>query len=109
MFLLSKPDPAAVRSFLESQRGQPFSYAEVGASQAAAPPGYNVDHNRIQLGNGRETFSKAIVAIRDWKMFDFDWIEISPVRPPIDVGVNVAVIANHRGFYSLNAARIVYT
>ena len=109
MFLLSKPDPAAMRSFLESQRGQPFSYPEAGASRAAAPPGYNIDHNRIRLGHGRETFSKAIVAIRDWKMFDFDWIEIFPERAPIEVGTSVAVVANHRGIYSLNAARIVYT
>src|SRR5437763_17092019 len=82
MFLLSKPDPAAMRSFLESQRGQPFSYPEAGASRAAAPPGYNIDHNRIRLGHGRETLSKASVAIRDWKMFDFDWIEIFPERAP---------------------------
>ena len=98
-----------MRNFLESQQDRPFSYAEVGESRAAAPPGYNIDHNRIRLGNGRETFTKAIQAIRDWKMFDFDWIEIFPRRPAIKVGAAVAIIVKHFGFYSLNASRIVYT
>ena len=109
MFLLAKPDQQAVRAFLESQRGISFSYAEVGASRAAAPPGYNIDHNRIRLGYGREAFNKAIDAIKDWKMFGFDWIEIFPRRPAIEAGMTVAVLVRHLGFYSLNASRIVYT
>ena len=109
MFLISKPGEPTVRAFLDSQQGKPFSYPEVGASSAAAPDGYNVDHNRIQLGRGGETLDKAIEAVRDWKMFDFNWIKVVPKRAPIKVGTTVAVLVRHFGFYSLNASRIVYT
>jgi uncharacterized protein (UPF0548 family) len=108
MFLTKNPDAAAMRRFLELQHDASFSYAEVGASQTAAPAGYNADHNRIRLGYGRETFERGIEAVKGWKMFDFDWIEVFPARAPIEVGVTVAILAHHLGFHSLNASRIVY-
>ena len=109
MFLMKNPDAVTMRSYLESQHDASFSYAEVGASQTAAPAGYNADHNRIRLGYGRETFGRAIEAINGWKMFDFDWIEVFPARAPIEVGVTVAILAHLPGLHSLNASRIVFT
>lgn len=41
-------------------------------------------------------------------MFDFPWIELSWPRTPIEVGQNVAILVSNYGFWSLNAARIVY-
>ena len=39
---------------------------------------------------------------------DLGWIEVQRANTPIVVGATVAVLAHHLGFWSLNAARIVY-
>lgn len=109
MLSLRKPSEADVRSFLDRQRQLTFSYREVGASRRGAPPGYSVEHNRVGLGRGRETFERAVGALERWEMFDLGWARILPECSPTEVGTTVCVLARHLGFYSLNAARIVYT
>lgn len=108
MFLLSRPVEAEIRAFLTTQKGRPFSYAEVGRSTEGAPHGYNCDHNRIQLGTGADTFARAIAAVRQWKMFDLPWVQLCWPDAPIEPGAAVAVLVSHLGFWSLNACRIVY-
>ena len=106
---LTRPTAQAVSAFLEAQRTATFSYADVGASQSGtAPPGYTVDRNRIQLGRGEETFRRAVAALRAWKMSSLGWSSIHPDAAPIVPGETVAIVAQHYGFWSLNACRIVY-
>lgn len=117
MLLLQRPSEEQVRAFLETQRGAAFSYAEVGASKAAAPDdnlarcpaGYVADHNRVKLGEGKAAFDLAVVAIQNWRMFDLGWVRLFFDDAPIAVGATVAVLARHLRFYSLNVCRIVYT
>jgi uncharacterized protein (UPF0548 family) len=108
MFCLSRPSPDSIRSFITSQKNQPFSYEEVGASRSGAPPGYTIDHNRIRLGHGSAAFEQAKSAIRKWKMFEVSCVSLCWPDAPIEVGTTVAVLVSHYGFWSLNAARIVY-
>jgi uncharacterized protein (UPF0548 family) len=108
MWFLSKPDQEKIRQFLFAQGSKQFSYAHVGASRDCAPDGYNVDHNRIQLGKGAEVFERAKSAVRQWKMFDMPWIELCWPDTPIKTDATVAVLISHLGFWSLNACRIVY-
>ena len=108
MYFLSKPDRDYIRQFLSEQGSKPFSYAHVGATRERAPNGYNVDHNRIQLGEGADIFERAKNAIRQWKMFDMPWIELCWPDTPIKTDATVAVLLSHLGFWSLNACRIVY-
>jgi uncharacterized protein (UPF0548 family) len=108
MFLLLKPDNKSIREFLDRQADDNFSYSEIGASLTEKPSGYNFDHNRILIGSGEQDFLKAVSAVRNWKMFDFPWIEIHPANAPIEAGENVAILISHFGFWSLNASRIVY-
>ncbi|HEX8283480.1 MAG TPA: DUF1990 domain-containing protein [Pyrinomonadaceae bacterium] len=108
MFLLREPSASAIESFLATQRQQPFSYPEVGASRGPTPAGYNVDHNRVLLGSGEEAFARAASAIRSWQMFDLGWCRLYPRGAPVEVGTTVAVLVRHFGFWSLNACRIVY-
>lgn len=108
MFLLSKPNDQTIRRFLEDQANDNFSYRETGASRFEKPDGYNIDHNRIQIGSGERDFRKAVEAVRKWKMFDFPWVELHPANAAIKTGANVAVLISHFGFWSLNANRIVY-
>ncbi|CAN5751705.1 DUF1990 domain-containing protein [soil metagenome] len=110
LFLLRKPSEARLDAFLRSQRNEPFSYKEVGASRDGASKldGYLVDHNRVRLGSGEDTFARAVEALRDWRMFDVGWVRICRPDTSIEVGRTVAVLGSHYGFWSLNACRIVY-
>jgi uncharacterized protein (UPF0548 family) len=110
MFQLSRPNEESIARFLRSRESDQFSYPEVGATRdAAAPSGYNVDHNGQFLGTGDGIFEKAKQAIRQWKTFDFPWVRLCYPDTPIEVGRTLAVAIEHFGFYSLNATRIVYT
>jgi uncharacterized protein (UPF0548 family) len=112
MLLRREPSEELVLRFISSQRDLPFSYAQVGATQSEPPagnlPGYNVDHNRIKLGSGRETYARATAALREWKQFDLGWVKVAPPRQPLEVGTAVAVQAKVFGLWWVNAARIVY-
>lgn len=109
MFLFTKPSSGEIQQFLTDSSEDKFSYSEIGATLTDAPPGYVVDRNRIKIGEGREDFEKAKDAVRGWKMFDLSWVELHSVDTPLEIGRSVAILASHYGFYSLNAARIVYT
>ena len=109
MFCRSQPTQSTIDTFLAAQQNQNFSYPEVGASRKEAPSAYTVDHNRIQLGQGLQIFERAKLAIRQWKMFDIPWIQLCWPNAAIEPGATVAVLVSHLGFWSLNAARIVYT
>jgi uncharacterized protein (UPF0548 family) len=108
MFCLSKPQRQSILAFISAQRTQKFSYAEVGRSRQQAPQGYTADHNRVNLGQGLETFERAKSAIRQWKMFDMPWIDLCWPITPIEPEAAVAVLVSHLGFWSMNACRIVY-
>jgi uncharacterized protein (UPF0548 family) len=111
MFLHRKPSAEVVRQFVSSQQDLPFSYPQVGSTQSesrARPAGYIVDHNRIKLGEGEETYRRAVAALRSWKQFDLGWVTVAPPGEPLQVGTTVAVQAKVFGLWWLNAARIVY-
>ena len=107
MFLVHRPSDEQVREFLASQRDQPFTYAYPGVAGELAPRRYTTDHNRIQLGSGAVTYQKAVEAIKRWEMFNIKWLELCWPDAPIEAGSVVAVLAQHLGFWSLNACRIV--
>jgi uncharacterized protein (UPF0548 family) len=109
VFNLTAPSEDKIRRFISEQKDSGFSYPEVGASATAPPAGYNVDHNRVQLGRGEVTWQRAVAAIRAWEMFGMPWVGLHWTSAPIQVGTDVAVSIRHFGFYSLNACRIVYT
>jgi uncharacterized protein (UPF0548 family) len=108
VYSLRKPSDGEIRAFLAAQKDQPFSYAHVGASKQRPPRGYTADHNRVRLGEGPEVFERAKKAIREWKMFAMPWIRLCWPDTPIKEDATVAVLVSHAGFWSLNAARIVY-
>lgn len=109
MLLFHDPKPEEIDRFLAAQHGSSFSYPEVEATRKGAPPYYKVDHNRVRLGTGEEAFRIAVAALRQWKMFDLGWVRLAWPGAPIQEGTVVAVVARTAGFWTLNAARIVYT
>ncbi len=108
MFSLTAPSEDEIRRFISKQSDSGYSYPDVGASATTVPTGYNVDHNRVQLGRGEGTWQRAAEAIRAWRMFSMPWVSLHWPSAPIQVGTDVAVSIRHFGFYSLNACRIVY-
>jgi len=109
MFMIREPSDEAVARFVASQRDLPFTYAEVGATNATPPTGYTVDHNRIRLGSGEATYSSAVDALKHWRHFELGWVAIVPRGVAVEVGATVAVKARAFGTWSLNASRVVYT
>lgn len=108
MFMIREPGAAEVARFIASQRDLPFTYAEVGATNATPPAGYNLDHNRIQLGHGEATFRAAVEALKLWRHFELGWVAIVPRGVRVEAGATVAVKARAFGTWSLSAARVVY-
>jgi len=108
MFSATRPDDEAIRLFLTAQQQLPYSYVEIGATKTIPPQGYDIDHNRIQLGTGREVFTRAKEAVRRWEMFNLGWLQLWTPAAPIAVGTTVAVLAHVWSIWILNACRIVY-
>jgi len=108
MFRVTRPSDQEITAFLATQRELTFSYAEVGCTRAAPLPGYVLDHNRARLGAGRDTFDRAVAALRAWRQSSLGWASIHPPGAPTTAGTDVAVVVRHFGFWSLNACRVVY-
>ncbi|MEQ1764686.1 MAG: DUF1990 domain-containing protein [Pyrinomonadaceae bacterium] len=117
MFLLTKPTPTEIDGFLELTSKTDFSYQYIGATRdghrrrvgQVETMKYTVDHNHIVIGAGEDDLERAKQAIREWKMFDFPWVELCWPTTAIEEARAVVILVRHFGFYSLNAARIVYT
>jgi uncharacterized protein (UPF0548 family) len=108
VLLFARPSEAEVEHFLAEARESGYSYSETGATSGIIPPLYTTDHNRVWLGLGPQTWRRAVEALKEWKMFDLEWICLYWPSTPIAVGENVAVLAQHLNCYWLNACRIVY-
>jgi uncharacterized protein (UPF0548 family) len=108
MFSATRPDDEAIRLFLTAQQQLPYSYVEIGATKTIPPYGYDIDHNRIQLGTGGEVFTQAKEAVCCWEMFNLGWLQLWTPAAPIAVDTTVAVLAHVWSMWILNACRIVY-
>ena len=108
MFFLSRPTAQRIARFRQTAKQDSFSYPEVGATlEGSFPDGYNLDHNRIRLGEGSGTFERACAALSEWKMFDIGWVELLHPHEPIVPGQTVLVLARTFGLYSLSANRVI--
>src|SRR5436309_2304777 len=108
MLSLRRPSTETMREFLASQSKLSFTYSAVGATATVPPAGYEVDHNRIKLGEGKEVFTRAQAALGRWDQFRLGWVEAWPPGTPIQTGALVAVLARMCGLWWLNACRVVY-
>ena len=108
MFLLKRPTEKRIADFLRSTETLPFSYTEAGMTAVQPPAGYRVDHNRVILGKGPETFERAATLLKHWKHFDLGWVKLFPRDAPVALGSTVAVLVNHLFLWSLNSCRIIY-
>jgi uncharacterized protein (UPF0548 family) len=111
VWTIARPTPAHIAAHRAAQRALPFTYPGAGTTRddGPAPPGFDRDRHREELGSGEAAFAKARDAIRRWRMFPapLAWVEPDG-EVPIETGAIAAVIVRAFGVYFLNAARIVY-
>src|SRR3954468_2043692 len=107
MFLARRPSPAAIDRFLRDSQELPLSYGPIGLV-AGESAGGKLDAATVTIGRGKADYERARAALQAWKQFDIGWVETFPRSAPLDVGVVVAVLIRHLGFWSLNGCRIVY-
>ena len=109
MFLLNEPTVADIRNYLTYQSRKSLSYRDRGVTRTATvPDDFILDHHRVQLGKGEETWQRARRALLTWRMFKTDFTRLCWPYKRIEQGAIVGVLALHYGFWSLNATRIVY-
>lgn len=109
MLSLNKPSPEALAEFLISQAKLDFSYSAVGATAKQPPPGFVLDHTRIELGSGEPLYEAARAALERWQQFRLGWVEAWTPEPGFEPGQDVAILGWAVGFWWMNACRIVYT
>ena len=79
-----------------------------GSTTCRGAPRLPDHHHRGRLGAGLETYTRAVDAIRGWKMYELPWTRLCWPDVPIRADETVVVLARHAGFWSLNPSRIIY-
>ncbi|WP_339730531.1 DUF1990 domain-containing protein [uncultured Gimesia sp.] len=109
MLLFKQPDAQQIADFIAAQSRLKFTYPQVAATRTQTPPaGYQVDHNRICLGQGRALYETAKQALVDWQHYRFDWLTLHRPDAGPEAGQTVAALAHVLGIWVLNACRVVY-
>jgi uncharacterized protein (UPF0548 family) len=110
MLTLRRPTDAAIREFLQTRREAPYSYSHVGATlDERAAPGCNVDRHRVLLGRGNDAFARAVAALRGWKMFPPQIVQLCWPETPIEPGEVVAGLYRGPRVWAVLPCRVVYT
>ncbi|KAL6049351.1 DUF1990 domain-containing protein [Balamuthia mandrillaris] len=116
-----KPSREETAAFLLAQSTESFPYPHVRATYgkrnkaelqqvfAKEKDPIEVEHHRMLLGKGSETFYKAKEALATWKMFEVPWVELLYPDSPIREGETVGILILSMGVYTLSACRIIYT
>ncbi len=110
MICLRKPSAAAIDDFIAAQSQLEFTQPSVGATLRVPfkpPAGFDVDHTRVKLGSGAQTFAAAKKSLAAWRHYKLGWLEICPECPAPERGRTVASRIRYGGLWWLNACRII--
>ena len=94
MFTFRRPSDEQIRAYLTRQADEPFSYSSVGCTREGPPAkrGWNIDRQRVLLGQGPAAFKAGVAAIQSWQMFPPEIARVCwPDQPP-RMGLLVAVL-----------------
>ena len=108
MISIRQPVADRIGRLCESAAEDPFSYKEVGATQANLPTDYNVDRYSGVIGEGPSGFRAARAAIQGWTPFRLPWMKVIAGGAP-QGGLVVAVIVHLVGLWWTNLSRVIYT
>ncbi len=107
MFLIRRPSQSELEDFLDRSRRLALSYDPIGIAKQS-PAGFNTDLATGVVGQGREAFERAKLALTQWRHYELGWAELWPRGAAVEPGTVVGVLVHHLGFWSLNACRVVY-
>ena len=85
----------------------PFSYPDVGATQTEPPAGWTADRLVDDVGLGRGAFERVKQAIREYRMFHQDWVDLI-YADPLAPGAEVVFASRQFGVWTMNSCRVVY-
>jgi uncharacterized protein (UPF0548 family) len=108
MFLLRRPTSEMLARYIERAQGLDLSYSPIGLAREGHHAGFRVATSEVVLGHGQAVFDRAVQLVAEWRPFDLGWVSIYPARAPVATGTTVAVVAQHLGFWSVHACRVVY-
>ena len=93
MLCLQKPSQELISDFIFEQKDTQLNYSHVKATADYATKEqflkddrfkiFDFDEHMIKLGEGPETFRKAIDALKSWKPFFLDWVELCYPETPV--------------------------
>jgi uncharacterized protein (UPF0548 family) len=109
MIFMRMPKGEQIKELIEQQSRMPFSYPDLEATRGPAPPGYAVDHNRVQVGRGEVAYQRARMALLRWRMFELSWVQLCWPNIPVQTDNTVGLLARVAGSWWMNVCRIVYT
>ena len=85
MFRFHSPDASSVERFINSQRDRKYSYCHQGKTATTPPEGFQVDHTRVKLGHGIDTFKRAKEALgKDFNIRAFHDVVLGAGSLPLD-------------------------
>ena len=73
------------------------------------PPGWSSRRQALRFGEADpvHAFEMARQGLLNWTQYDLAWTSV-PIKPPIEVGAPVAILARTARLWSVNCCRIVY-
>lgn len=107
VFHLLLPAPALADEAIRAAERAPFSYAPVGGTRGSLPEGFDHDVQRTVLGQGQETWDRAVAALRAWRQFELPWVRFYHPETPLGPGAVVAFSSRQVGMWALNVCRVV--
>jgi len=108
MFFLRRPTEQQIRSLLAERESAPFSYPSVGATRAAPPPGWRINHLRALAGKGSSAYEATATALFSWQLLAIQGLKVFPSTPVLQPHTNVAILSRHFGIWSVDFCRVVY-
>ena len=101
---LRRPTDAALAAWLARQRDVRPSFE--APLPDVAPPGFNLDSCRLELGAGPAVFAAARDALRRWAHCDMGWLDIAPRAALPAPGLQLAMLVRLGGLWFANACRV---
>ncbi|SRR5579862_136055 len=108
MLFNTRPTDEKIRFLREARKALPFSYSEVGATRAAPPAGWRVNHMRTLLGTGRAVHDKMVSALFSWELLTVGTLELFSTTPQVAPQDDVALLTWHFGIWSVDFCRVIY-
>ena len=99
-----RPQGTELAAWLERQRATAPSFE--GPLPDSAPPGFDLDVERVPLGAGGVVFAAAREALRRWAHCELGWLEAAPRAAPPAPGLVFAMLARVAGLWFANACRV---